>query len=158
MAYPFMEPLACVPLDGDQSARNGADTVNAAIAASGLNPAKCQQGMSDGADAATQETERVLKEQHRRAVEAAGVTLVVIFTLLFICLVFILLVQEGVLPPEAKYFVLTPLWAFSVYAYATLVGGAHARSRTRARSCGHAAARALVHARTLGQARNTRST
>ena len=68
---PFMEPLACVPLDGDQSARNGADTVNAAIAASGLNPAKCQQGMSDGADAATQETERVLKEQHRRAVEAA---------------------------------------------------------------------------------------
>ena len=66
-----MEPLACVPLDGDQSARNGADTVNAAIAASGLNPAKCQQGMSDGADAATQETERVLKEQHRRAVEAA---------------------------------------------------------------------------------------
>lgn len=73
---PFMEPLACVPLDGDQSARNGADTVNAAIAASGLNPAKCQQGMSDGADAATQETERVLKEQHRRAVEAARQPLV----------------------------------------------------------------------------------
>ena len=40
---PFIEPLACVPLDGDQSARNGADTVNAAVAASGLNPAKYRQ-------------------------------------------------------------------------------------------------------------------
>ena len=67
---PRCEPLACSPLDGDQSARNSADTVIAAIAASGLQPDKCLQGMSDGCETALQEIERVLEEQWRQVLEA----------------------------------------------------------------------------------------
>ena len=74
---PLAEPLTVAPLDGDQTARNCADTVNAAIAGSGLSPGRCVQAMSDGCETAKNEAELVLAEQHRRhkvvqAARAAG--------------------------------------------------------------------------------------
>ena len=67
---PRTEPLACTALDSDQSAANSAETVNLALAASGLRPGRCVHGMSDGADAAKQEAAQVVNEQHRRHVAA----------------------------------------------------------------------------------------
>ena len=62
---PRAQPLACASLDCDQTARNSADTVNAALEASGLNPGRCVQGESDGCDAARNEIKRVLVRQHK---------------------------------------------------------------------------------------------
>ena len=63
---PCMEPLTLSSLNSDQTARNCADTINAAIAKSGLNPRRCCQGLTDGCEAALQENKLVLAEQHRR--------------------------------------------------------------------------------------------
>ena len=71
LAKPVIEPLACASLNADQSARNCAATVNAAVKAAGLCPALCVQGESDGATAAKNEVALVLQEQHARACAAA---------------------------------------------------------------------------------------
>ena len=74
---PRLEPLTLSSLNSDQTARNCADTVNAAIATSGLNPRRCVAGMTDGCEAAQQEASLVLQEQHRRYMQleaAAGET------------------------------------------------------------------------------------
>ena len=63
---PRLEPLTLASLNSDQTARNCADTVNAAIAKSGLNPRRCVAGMTDGCEAAQQEAGLVLQEQHRQ--------------------------------------------------------------------------------------------
>ena len=62
---PRAQPLACASLDCDQTARNSAETVNAALEASGLDPGRCVQGESDGCDAARNEIKRVLVRQHK---------------------------------------------------------------------------------------------
>ena len=64
---PRVEPLNVKSLNADQSARNCAETVSAALASSGLNPARCTQAMTDGCDTAIQEGAAILEEQHQQA-------------------------------------------------------------------------------------------
>ena len=54
----------------DQTARNSADTVIAALESSGFNPARCVQGLTDGAEAAKNEAKLVLSAMHTRHCDA----------------------------------------------------------------------------------------
>ena len=66
---PRVEPLNVKSLNGDQSAKNSAATVTAALASSGLNPARCTQAMTDGCEAAILEGATILEEQHKLAMQ-----------------------------------------------------------------------------------------
>ena len=67
---PVAQPIACADLNSDQTARNSADTVIAALESSGFNPARCVQGLTDGAEAAKNEAKLVLSAMHTRHCDA----------------------------------------------------------------------------------------
>ena len=65
LGKPVTQPIACAHLNADQSSHNCAETVNRTLAEAGLQPARCVQGMSDGASAAQKEAVLVLEKQHK---------------------------------------------------------------------------------------------
>ena len=65
LGKPVAQPIACAHLNADQSSHNCAETVNRTLAEAGLQPARCVQGMSDGASAAQKEAVLVLEKQHK---------------------------------------------------------------------------------------------
>jgi hypothetical protein len=67
LGKPRAEPLACSDLHRDQSAKNATATCERAFARAGLDPALCCAGISDGADAATQEIGGALDGQHEKS-------------------------------------------------------------------------------------------
>ena len=64
---PYLKPLACSDLLGDQSARHASAVVEAALARDGRRPGLMSQMLTDGATAATTESSKVIAGQKEKA-------------------------------------------------------------------------------------------
>lgn len=67
---PLLRPLACSDLLGDQTARNSAAVVQAALERDGRRPGLLAQAITDGATAATAESAAVIAGQQEKAAAA----------------------------------------------------------------------------------------